>query len=352
MNRLIMLASFAIHAIFTITGCGALGTYNKNDTMIEGVARVVDENSNPIEGAEIEILFTNVPENYKESGHYSFTVEKVSDSNGQVRFRENALSGLIKVKKEGFWKTNFGIKYNMGNGVKRLSDTSGTKGYYEIRVDTEIVLIKKRNPRPMYAGELRESLPELNTTYAYDMVLQDFLPPHGRGKNGDILFTLSGKAVYKDPPPGSSRTTSRFIYDVELKVHFPEKGDGIQIVKENRYPGTDILLDLEAPVEGYQDEWIIRRSNTIRPDPNAAKPAGYWFRVQTRTDSETGEVLGARYGKIKGDIRFGFTTSRGKYRGGLVFQYMLSPDEQKSVEYNGENLLNEGKWSTRGPASR
>lgn len=338
--------SHGLYGLFAVLTCCAQekGLYRENDTMIEGVIKVVDEENKPVQGVELELLFaTTLHQMTDENRGDSFTVQKVTNEKGEVTFRENSLGVAVTATKNGYWSTHksigrFGDIQNL-----RKSQIPTENDFWEIRWNPTIILPKKLNPRPMYAGEFRASLPELNTTYAFDLEVNDWVRPHGKGEKKDILFTLEGKVMVSPRQPDSLIKVPKIEYDVTLTVHFPVKGDGIVAVEDPEFPGSEVLLGWVAPSTGYQENLGFRRSTTNRALRNE-EIDGYWFRVRTQIDPATGNVIQGHYGKIKGTFEFSFDYIRGKPIGSLVFDYMFSPDTQTSMEFNGKNLLKDGHW--------
>jgi len=64
---------------------------------------------------------------------------------------------------------------------------------------------------------------------------------------------------------------------------------------------------------------------------------GYWFRVRSEMDENSGELKRARYGKIDGVLNF--SLRRKNEPGYIAFTYYLSPDESPSLEFNGKSLV-------------
>jgi hypothetical protein len=81
-----------LYGVFAVMTCCAQekGLYRENDTMIEGVVKVVDEENKPVQGVELEFLFaTTLHQMTDENRGDSFTVQKVT--NAVKRSRRRAL---------------------------------------------------------------------------------------------------------------------------------------------------------------------------------------------------------------------------------------------------------------------
>ncbi|MCC5849039.1 MAG: hypothetical protein JJU29_13210 [Verrucomicrobia bacterium] len=330
--------------MFGYTACVEPVHYNMNHTLLEGKVRFVDEEGEPIEGAKVEVLFTTTPLQQVDMGKVSFAKHLTTNAEGFIDFHEKALRAGVFPKKEGFWMTTAGI--GQRDHHLRQSDDPTVREYWHLRWEETVVMYRKINPRPMYANQFSGNPPKFNETYALDLTANDWVRPHGRGVNRDILFTMEGEARSEESPPNLLQPRRIVEFDVTLTIHFPNDSDGILRVDETALPGSEVALGREAPENDYEGRMTIQRSHT-NSGLNEKKPVGYWFRVRSRTDPETGELLGARYGKIIDDVRFGYGYGRDGFEGGIVFKYILSPDEQRSMEYNAENLFPNADWNPR-----
>lgn len=329
--------------------CGELGYYGPNDQIFDGMIKVIDENKKPIENANVELLFnTTVRQEYKKGMGSSFSLIKITDTEGVVSFRENASAVGAYVTMENYWESAAGSPSNDIN--LRKSKDPKSRDYWEIRWHPTIVLTRKISPRPMVAGQFTDELPKFNMTRAFDCAVNDWVRPHGKGTHKDILFIYEGEAETNEQPPDGLRVP-RVNYDVRLTLEFPNEGDGILPVKESEHPQSQVLLGRVAPMDGYENKVVLSAQTGKAYDATREDLAGYWFRVRSRIDPESGEIHG-HYGKIRGNFSFAYSRTPDGYVGRFKFNYMFSPDEQRSMEYNGENLLPGGLWDPRGPGSR
>ena len=95
---------------------------------------------------------------------------------------------------------------------------------------------------------------------------------------------------------------SEVDFDTRLELSFPNKLDGIQLVKENRRFGSDLKLPRMAPETGYQNKLIRSRSRVpgAPGEDDQKEDNNYIFRV--RSEERNGKLVRAMYGKIHGDI--------------------------------------------------
>ena len=148
-------------------------------------------------------------------------------------------------------------------------------------------------------------------------MMGDWVAPYGKGINADILFE-----AHLDQRPQNDA-------DYRLTVSFPKTGDGIQeFVVPDMEKGSDLRSPHEAPVSGYQSQWVQTRNRKPgQPETgNLDANRNYIFRVRTALDQQ-GNVVSAHYGKIYGDF--------------LQFRYYLNPTpNSRNIEFAPkQNLL-------------
>ena len=199
-----------------------------------------------------------------------------------------------------------------------------------------IVLKKKVNPRPLYVCRVDWlAVPKLDAPIGFDLEKADWVAPYGEGKRGDFVFTLN-------------RTLGEGeLYEGTMELSFSNPRDGILPVAADDDHGL-LLLGREASLDGYLSS-SKRQVGVYNVEPNRLRRvdvpseaelnsyAGHWFRVRSEIDEATGELKQARYGKIEGFIHF---EVRGRDEPARVqFIYYLAPDESRSLEFNGESLV-------------
>ena len=170
----------------------------------------------------------------------------------------------------------------------------------------------------MYAKRIGSGPPAFNEPVDYDLMVGDWVGPHGKGITADMIFF--GKLDQK----------SRNDFDYELTIKFPKQDDGIQefLVSESE-KGSGLRSPHAAPDTGYQEKVV--KSMHHHPglgarddmnDPNR----NYFFRVRTIKNDE-GKIVSAHYGKIYGDF--------------MQFSYYLNPTpNDRNIEFDlKQNLL-------------
>ena len=185
-----------------------------------------------------------------------------------------------------------------------------------------LVLKKIGQPIAMYAKKEETKTPKENEPVGFDLMAGDWITPFGTGKTADMFFTIHRKVV------------NVHEYDAELKVTFPNKGDGIAITPSQPDVGSDFKTSRIASENGYESDRSWHYSNSEKPE----SVFGYFLRVRTVLD-ENGNVRSALYGKINGDIRFYVGTK--VPHSGIGFTYYLNPTpNSRNVEFDPkQNLL-------------
>lgn len=195
-----------------------------------------------------------------------------------------------------------------------------------------VVLKRIRNPVPMYAKRLSARLPVSAQYVGFDLVVGDWVHPHGHGVQTDILFR------------GTGQWTDNRNFFVEVTATFPGHGDGLIPHIVDRPRDTVLRMPYEAPESGYAGErtWRMRR----RYD-NAAKQSleylgkpdeteNFFIRVRSETDKD-GKIVRAMYGKIHAPFQIGITPTAVP---AFHMTYFLNPDGTRNIEYDPKrNLL-------------
>lgn len=286
--------------------------------------KVIDEDNVPIEGANAGLRFI-LPG--KGLSTRTLSDKGLTDSDGL--YTGSGESGQYVgygAGKDGYYSTS--SKF-------RLSSISGIMGFrrWEPWNPTIVIVLKKKiNPIAMYAVRLNSNsakhlpkFPVLDRFIGYDLIAGDWVVPHGLGTHRDFLFKLEKHQV-----------TSRSDHHVTLALSFSNEGDGIQSYYTNPHEGSNLRLPHHAPSTGYESELIFDKHRTatkiisgkIREDQN------YFFRVRTEKD-EKGNIIGALYGKIHGEIEIGAFIGDKYPTGAVFFDYYINPNtNDTNVEFD------------------
>lgn len=276
---------------------------------------IVDDEGQSVEQARVRIGADRRPKSGESEGKSIF-IEGLSDSKGYFSGELEAWDAFqagYDVQKEGYY----------GVWLPYYSEPPIRGKWQPWNPTIKVVLKRIKNPVPMYAKKLAQSLSPLNEPVGYDFLVGDWVVPHGRGKVSDVIFF------------GKSRNEGDRKFDWQLQVTFPNRGDGIQRFAPDPEPAV-FRSAYEAPGEGYISEWKLRRWRNGPDEPEQTTfdhKAGYYFRVRTELNSD-GKIAKALYGKIYGDF--------------FDMVYYVNPDGTQNVEFDPkQNLFKQGSGKER-----
>jgi hypothetical protein len=171
----------------------------------------------------------------------------------------------------------------------------------------------------------------------YDLLVGDWVEPHGKGTVKDMVFRLEQRSI-----------VDREL-DARLRITMPNPGDGFSpISPEEILEGSELPLPPTAHETGYAPSLVLVQA--IRPgkplldsvDPTATS---FFLRVRTRLNPD-GKVESAIYGKLVGPIvwhiQFVPTTR-------IMFTYYVNPDGTRNVEFDPKRNLLQGLRSSESP---
>ncbi|MDR0536224.1 MAG: Ig-like domain-containing protein [Puniceicoccales bacterium] len=195
----------------------------------------------------------------------------------------------------------------------------------------EIIIHPIINPIPMYMfHEKDKNIPSPEKEFGFDLKMDDFVAPYGRGVYPDFIFKIEEKIP---------RTEFGESYDYRLRITFPNKGDGIQShfttpCPKSESPGDSrITMPRYAPTTGYKNSLELRKALLDDRRIEQGMDQNYFFRVRTKLD-KNGKITSALYGKISGPIEFGKNWFR--------LRYFLNPTpldlNMENGSYERENL--------------
>lgn len=268
-------------------------------------ARVIDEESKPVEGAEVRISFDQPTPKY--GTVQPATLIGDTDMEG-LFFGEGYTDGDLggSVRKDGYYKSSLPLtSFKEANDKRQWQPWNPT---------VQTTLRPIINPIPMYAKKLNMAVPSFETLLGFDFEKGDWTAPHGKGINTDVVFLASKE----------ERGDRKFNYS--LNVSFPNQGDGIQSFEKSNF--SFFRSPYNAPLDGYQPEYVQFRNRTSpkTPEENNLKPdGGYFLRVRTQLDDQ-GKPIKCNYVKIYGDF--------------LQFSYYFNPNNNDpNVEFDTKRNL-------------
>lgn len=317
MMRQIVIVMALLNFVFHIGDLWAIGLPEAKITI-----KVIDELGTPVESARVGIGFEkNTGWGIEEIPVVGFTAENGLFSGGA---NSNNYIGF-NVTKAGYYK-----------GTGNYTFKEKKSGRWEPwNPEVRIVLRKIENPVPMFARNMRRSgsikISIIGKEVGFDLIEYDWVEPFGKGKHKDFIFKLDTTVKSQDE------------YEGTLTLTFPNKFDGILLVKEDRKYGSSLKLPRHAPENGYQKKLKkYNRSLLGKPyEEDYKEDNNYIFRI--RSEEKDGKLVRAMYGKIHGDIRFGVREP------GVNFTYYLNPDYTKNLEFDPkQNLFKNLKYEAIG----
>lgn len=284
--------------------------------------RVVDENGLSVVGASAGVGF----EMPKKSGMGTESVgeRRLTENRGEALFSGQTPSGYVSygARAEGYYATT-NLKYQF----------EGREGSRWLPKDKEVdVVLKKIGSHvPMYVRRVSAEIPATDQVVGFDLMAGDWVAPHGKGLQGDLLCKVSRRFI------------NRRDYDVVLEITFASHKDGVVPFVE-RTPldrGSELRMPRTAPEQGYQSmlQTAMRRRPGEVPIEDAKPDMNYFFRVRTLLD-ESGRIKSARYGKVHGDIQIDPFNSKTCV---IIFNSYLNPTpNDRNVEWDRSRNLAKG----------
>jgi hypothetical protein len=301
--------------------------------------KIVAEDGLPIEGAKVHVAVWNHSQ-YKDRNN-DFIGQ--SDNEGLFVVESNCQGNFeVTVTKNGYYGSNYHHQpcdwSTMPKDGDKLQPWNPT---------VPIILKKIGKPIPMIvrlgwaSSDHIHYAPKLNHEVGFDLMKSDWVKPDGTGEIADIL--VSFKSDFQD----------RENYKTEATLRFSNPANGL--IPINQLIGSESVLEYPrfAPANGYGVNSINLMDRTGVPDPSAPQePVGYFLRIRTVIEKETGKVISAQYGKIVSPREIGSNTNPFKlvsfmYKNrkldttpGLWYSSYINPTpNDRNLEYDQQNNL-------------
>jgi len=282
--------------------------------------KVTTDNGEPVPNVEIgasTFLRWQPGESFGQDIHQQFSATTDVDGVAVVRAESKRGDFGYRVKDTpGFYRDN-GNSYNF----KEVREGR----WQPANLVINIVLKPVIKPVPLYARKVGDGrpvkIPTLNKPVGFDLMIGDWVTPHGKGNTSDLTFTLTESVAYIE---GTKP------FDYVLTVTFSNEGDGIQSVLAAPHKDSELRLPRQAPENGYEPK--LEKQMALFAEGEAMKydireDQNYFFRVRTVLD-EKGQIKSALYGKIMGNVRFGVNRS-------VRFTYYLNPESlDRNMEFD------------------
>lgn len=229
-----------------------------------------------------------------------------------AKYRTNGIVGAT-ISKAGYYNSNVGYRFNKKSNNR----------WEPWNPELAVILRKIENPVPMYARKAELILPVLNKNVDFDLIEYDWVAPYGKGKHGDISFN------------SNKRWVSNLDFDGTLTIKFNGSKNGILLINESRTYGSQFKLPRYAPENGYIKQ--IQKSIHAKPGEGINYDyhgdRNYIFRI--RSENGAYGKLNSMYGKIHGDISYGFKDKSAV----IIFNYYVNPDHTRNLEFNPKRNL-------------
>jgi len=253
--------------------------------------QVVDEQGAPISGVKMVMGFPGpVDENDAWKGQKYLDVQGVTDRNGRWSVSGVTLSRpAVSAMKDGYYSS--GIAYQLVERDKAAGRWTPYK-----RNET-LVLRKILNPIPMYAWNMRRMDYPVGTNVwvGYDMLLAEWMPPHGKGEIEDVRFhVLRAVNAYDRTQPA-----------VVLTMLFMGEQNGVCGINDQAVSNQSRLkLPYCAPREGYSEKEFRFEKRFGEHEFKTMTNTGTtncFFRIRSKIDKD-GNFIEGLYGKIHGPV--------------------------------------------------
>jgi hypothetical protein len=258
---------------------------------------VVDDEKQPVENAQVNMGFL------LSKGSNSF--KGFTDKNGYIEASEHGLWGVgFAIRKAGYYTS-----------TKRAGKNEDQ--------NLTLILRKIKNPIAMYAKKVRLGFPKKKETYGFDFEKGDWVAPYGKGLKAQMFVYFDGN------------WDSIWNFQAELKISFPNKGDGLLVQKKPVYE-SEYKFPFMAPKGNYLNYLTHKKNSTKNEAITTINQSllGYTFQINTVLDDD-GNVTSANYGKIIKDIFFTSNNNEKDLEGGMKFTYYYNPIvNDRNIEFD------------------
>jgi hypothetical protein len=293
------------------------------------IVHCFDEEGKPMPGVNLDVSYAY----HRSRGYQSNIFQGTTDRNG------NLVVAFSK-KAERKWDHLY-LRINSRSPryyITKLEIPLERKGkeWKSIHPEYNFYFRKIIEPVPMYAKKVNIVLPTLNTPVGYDLLVGDWVKPHGQGMVSDLLISL--KKSWKKTDDNT----------VELNITFPNSGDGVAQIKplwfvksydsDDPSPMPARPSPWQAALDGYTDKLIQKTTGWGKKtiDEYIPKRGGYGtLRIRTEHDI-VGEVKAGMYGTLQWPVNIydlDSPTAR------LVFSYKVNPNGSRIIEFHSSKNL-------------
>jgi len=252
--------------------------------------RVLGEDGKPVPDANVDIGFFSLLHsddlnNYKGKTNKLGLFTAESRSAGYVE---------VEVSKKGYYQSRSSYHWD-SNKLNNSRNTTLKKlrkhGWRPWNPTVDIMIKKIGNPIPMIVRSQPGAggqIPKMNTWIGLDLVVGDWVEPHGRGKISDILVYMS------------ERFTNDSDNSLITKIKFSGEGNGLIRIKKLVGSESFLKFPRTAPLDGYVNQFEIKKIITPKAyslENSLGIGVGYFLRIRTNKN-KMGRITSAKYGKI------------------------------------------------------
>lgn len=284
--------------------------------------RVVDSIGKPVEHAQLSVAL------FPSDSYASADVrEGQTDGDGCLSVEGTTVGDMTyTVTKSGYYRTTGKYLFY------RCGESGVQDGRWQPWNPTNTVVLKEhRNPVAMYAMNVDVPIPAGNAPIGFDLVVGDWVAPHGRGAIADLLIKYT--ASYEGPQTFSKR----------LELSFSNPRDGVQAIPLDET--SDFVSLYAATEDGYTPTLVDEQARTrtrILKRSETAEGQYLVFRVRSVVNEE-GKVVSANYGKIYSPNLLDPIIEYGRMEDAdrVMFTYYFNPTaNDRNLEFDpARNLL-------------
>lgn len=308
---------------------------------IKLTVKVIDEEGEPVEGANVNV---GIDSRLHMDGYNNYNGVSGEDGTFTVESRGSG-SSEIRVTKEGYYRSDPEMRWpgDLNNDMEKMKEI----GFRPWNPTVSVILKKIGDPIPMIvrlglsSTDYIHYAPKLGEEVGYDLIAGDWVPPHGGGEVADVQVVF--ESDFKSPENYTTKALFRFSNpdDGLIPIHSLSGGESLL-----KYPRL-------APVEGYEIKSLrLEKESRESPKLSDKEPIGYFLRIRTIKEKNTGKILSAKYGKIINES--GQSTSQNPLRlvsamwkerkldttPGFQISYYLNPTpNDRNLEYDQQNNL-------------
>lgn len=264
--------------------------------------KVIDENKQPIQNIKVTMYPIRINKTY----------EAITDKNGICIIQGSSdFMCSFRIEENDYYISTQRFEFRNSNKILNRWEPWNQ--------EITIKLRKKQNPIAMNAKNYHTlKIPQVDSV-GYDLEKGDWVTPHGKGIISDFIFK---KTYYK------SYNEIGNDFTLKYDIIFSNENDGIREYNDKENIQSFYKWPYKASETEYKNKILkcFSNHNEDLKQNNRNPNAKYIFRVRTKIDKD-GNIISAKYGKIKGDFLLS------------TFTYYYNPDGTRNLEFDPEKNL-------------